>query len=194
MGRAGDAKGKNLSTNFSGLRDILSLAACVLHAMNDVSKLSLGEFAGDLKTRLSDQISTCSQHLDNEGIKENEAIAESFYQLGLLVGAAESEIHSCYTTGREKRKKSQGGSHSKYQKHEPILLRHLAYYYLGIYKEHVDAVLTFNEETGEDMQSDTFRRFYSRFKRGEKLWISSSCEFTPEQMVAEIAKEIQKTL
>ena len=85
MGRAGDAKRKNLSTNFSGLRDILSLAACVLQAMNDVSKLSLGEFAGDLKTRLSDQISTCSQHLDNEGIKENEAIAESFYQLGLLV-------------------------------------------------------------------------------------------------------------
>jgi hypothetical protein len=110
MGRAGDAKGKNLSTNFSGLRDILSLAACVLHAMNDVSKLSLGEFAGDLKTRLSDQISTCSQHLDNEGIKENEAIAESFYQLGLLVGAAESEIHSCYTTGREKRKSHKGAA------------------------------------------------------------------------------------
>ena len=46
--------------------------------MNDVSKLSLGEFAEDLKTRLSDQITTCSQHLDNKGIKEGEAIAESF--------------------------------------------------------------------------------------------------------------------
>mgnify|MGYP000862904490 CR=1 FL=1 len=105
----------------------------------------------------------------SKGIKEGEAIAESFFQLGLLVGAAESEIHSCYTTGREKRKKSQVGIHSKYQKHEPILLRHLAYYYLGIYKEHVDAVLTFNEETGEDMQSDSFRRFYRQFKKGEKL-------------------------
>lgn len=184
---------KNLSTNSSGLRDILSLAACVLQAMNDVSKLSLGEFVGDLKTRLFDQITTCRQHLDNEGITGGEAIAESFFQLGLLVGAAESEIHSCYTTGREKRKKSQGGSRSKYQKFEPILLRHLAYYYLGIYKAHVDAVLTFNEETGEDMQSDTFRRFYGRFKKGEKLWKSSVCEFAPEQMVVEIAKEIQKS-
>ena len=185
---------KNLSTNSSDLRDILSLAACVLQAMNDVSKLSLGEFAENLKTRLSDQITTCSHHLDNKGITEGEAIAESFFQLGLLVGAAEPEIHSCYTTGREKRKKSQGGSHSKYQKHEPILLRHLAYYYLGIYKEHVDAVLTFNEETGEDMQSDSFRRFYRQFKKGEKLWKSSAYEFTPEQMVGEIAKEIQKSL
>ena len=42
---------KNLSTKSSDLRDILSLAACVLQAMNDVSKLSLGEFAEDLKTR-----------------------------------------------------------------------------------------------------------------------------------------------
>jgi hypothetical protein len=70
----------------------------------------------------------------------------------------------------------------------------LAYYYLGIYKEHVDAVLTFNEETGEDMQSDSFRRFYRQFKKGEKLWKSSAYEFTPEQMVGEIAKEIQKSL
>ena len=93
-----------------------------------------------------------------------------------------------------KEKKSQGGSHSKYQKHEPILLRHLAYYYLGIYKEHVDAVLTFNEETGEDMQSDSFSSLLQSFKRGEKLWKSSAYEFTPEQMVAEIAKEIQKSL
>ncbi len=70
---------KNLSTNSSGLRDKLSLAACVLQAMNDVSKLSLGEFAGDLKTRLFDQITTCRQHLDNEGITGVKRLLNRFF-------------------------------------------------------------------------------------------------------------------
>ena len=58
--------------------------------------------------------------------------------------------------GEKNEKSHKGGSHAKYQKYELILLRHLAYRYLGIYKEHVDAVLTFNEETDQDMQTDAF--------------------------------------
>ena len=104
---------------------------------------------------------------------------------------AEAEIHACFTSGREKKlKESKGGSHAKYQKYELILIRHLAYRYLGIYKVHVDAVLTFNEETDQDMQTDVFRRYYAKFKKGERLWKSSVYHFTPQQMIDELSRKI----
>ena len=172
------------------LHDILALAACVQSALNDISRLSIGHFAKGLSTQLSSQLTLCSQLISKSKQSNSKELASSFYQLGLLIGAAEAEIHACFTSGREKRKESKGGSHAKYQKYELILLRHLAYRYLGIYKVHLDAVLTFNEETDQDMQTDVFRRYYAKFKKGERLWKSSVYHFTPQQMIDELSRTI----
>ena len=172
------------------LHDILALAACVQSALNDISRLSIGHFAKGLSTQLSSQLTLCSQLISKSKQSNSKELASSFYQLGFLIGATEAEIHACFTSGREKRRKSNGGSHAKYQKYESILLRHLAYRFLGIYKEHVDAVLSFNEETDQDMQTDVFRRYYAKFKKGEKLWKSSACHFTPQQMIDELKRSI----
>ena len=170
------------------LADILALAACVTRALNDISSLSIGNFTKDLSFRLSTQLRLCSKLINKSKESNSKELASSYYQLGLLIGAAEAEIHACFTTGREKRRESVGGSHAKYQKYEVALLRHLTYRYLGIYEAHVDAVLSFNEETDQDIQTDTFRRYYAKFTKGERLWKSSAYHFTPKQMIDELSR------
>ena len=181
---------KKSDSSSDSLINILSLAACIQHALDDISGLSIGHFTDDLSAKLKSQLKHCSQLINKSKQSNSAELASNFYQLGLLIGVAEAEIHACFTSGREKRKESKGGSHAKYQKYELILLRHLAYRYLGIYKVHVDAVLTFNEETDQDMQTDVFRRYYAKFKKGERLWKSSVYHFTPQQMIDELSRTI----
>jgi hypothetical protein len=181
---------KNADSNSDPLINILSLAACIQDALDDISRLSIGNLTNYLSAELNSRLKICSQLIKKSKQTDSAELAANFYQLGLLIGSAEAEIHACFTSGREKRKESKGGSHAKYQKYELILLRHLAYRYLGIYKEHVDAVLTFNEETDQDIQTDSFRRYYAKFKKGEKIWKSSAYHFTPQQMIDELSRPI----
>ena len=181
---------KKSDSSSDSLINILSLAACIQHALDDISGLSIGHFTDDLSAKLNSQLKHCSQLINKSKQSNSAELASNFYQLGLLIGVAEAEIHACFTSGREKRKESKGGSHAKYQKYELILLRHLAYRYLGIYKVHLDAVLTFNEETDQDMQTDVFRRYYAKFKKGERLWKTSVYHFTPQQIIDELSRTI----
>ena len=101
-------KAKKADSNSDSLINILSLAACIQHALNDISGLSIGHFTNDLSAQLNSQLKLCSRLINKSKQSNSAELAANFYQLGLLIGAAEAEIHACFTSGREKQKRVQG--------------------------------------------------------------------------------------
>ena len=99
---------KKADSNSDSLINILSLAACIQHALNDISGLSIGHFTNDLSAQLNSQLKLCSRLINKSKQSNSAELAANFYQLGLLIGAAEAEIHACFTSGREKQKRVQG--------------------------------------------------------------------------------------
>ena len=119
--------------------------------------------------------------LENVSNSDSTLVAETFYELGLLIGFAQGEVDAAYRYGRDRKAKSEGGKksakRSPYREHENILLRHLCFKYLGIHRNHYDASDAFNEETDLDMPSQTFRDYYSKFINGKPLWKDSTFSF-----------------
>ena len=160
-------KGKPQSQLITKLSDTTSLALCMIYALQDALRVTPQNIATELIAQLSETIQSAERLLENVSNSDSTLVAETFYELGLLIGLAQGEVDAAYRYGRDRKAKSEGGKksakRSPYREHENILLRHLCFKYLGIHRNHYDASDAFNEETDLDMPSQTFRDYYSKF-------------------------------
>ena len=174
-------KGKPQSQLITKLSDTTSLALCMIYALQDALRVTPQNIATELIAQLSETIQSAERLLENVSNSDSTLVAETFYELGLLIGLAQGEVDAAYRYGRDRKAKSEGGKksakRSPYREHENILLRHLCFKYLGIHRNHYDASDAFNEETDLDMPSQTFRDYYSRFINGKPLWKDSTFSF-----------------
>lgn len=174
-------KGKPQSQLITKLSDTTSLALCMIYALQDALRVTPQNNATELIAQLSETIQSAERLLENVSNSDSTLVAETFYELGLLIGLAQGEVDAAYRYGRGRKAKSEGGKksakRSPYREHENILLRHLCFKYLGIHRNHYDASDAFNEETGLDMPSQTFRDYYSKFINGKPLWKDSTFSF-----------------
>jgi len=174
-------KGKPQSQLITKLSDTTSLALCMIYALQDALRVTPQNIATELIAQLSETIQSAERLLENVSNSDSTLVAETFYELGLLIGLAQGEVDAAYRYGRGRKAKSEGGKksakRSPYREHENILLRHLCFKYLGIHRNHYDASDAFNEETGLDMPSQTFRDYYSKFINGKPLWKDSTFSF-----------------
>ena len=174
-------KGKPQSQLITKLSDTTSLALCMIYALQDALKVTPQNIATELIAQLSETIQSAERLLENVSNSDSTLVAETFYELGLLIGLAQGEVDAAYRYGRDRKAKSEGGKksakRSPYREHENILLRHLCFKYLGIHRNHYDASDAFNEETDLDMPSQTFRDYYSKFINGKPLWKDSTFSF-----------------
>lgn len=174
-------KGKPQSQLITKLSDTTSLALCMIYALQDALRVTPQNIATELIAQLSETIQSAERLLENVSNSDSTLVAETFYELGLLIGLAQGEVDAAYRYGRDRKAKSEGGKksakRSPYREHENILLRHLCFKYLGIHRNHYDASDAFNEETDLDMPSQTFRDYYSKFINGKPLWKDSTFSF-----------------
>jgi ABC-type multidrug transport system fused ATPase/permease subunit len=153
----------------------------MIYALQDTRRVTPEKIATELIEQLSEAIQSAERLLENVSNSDPTLVAETFYELGLLIGLAQGEVDAAYRYGRDRKAKSLGGKksakRSDYKEHENILLRHLCFKYLGIHGNHYDASDAFNDETDLDMPPQTFRGYYSKFMKGEPLWKDSTFTF-----------------
>ena len=187
------AKAKPQSKFKNKLNEVIDLARCMVGCLEDTKGVASDDFSDDLIRQLNQSIYHAEAFL--EPLKNPRAglVAEIFYQLGILVGAAEAQIFSAYTLGVTKSKKSQGGKlggqQGIYQKYEPTLLKHFCRLHLKNYRNHRIARQAFNTETKISMPPTTWSRLYNKFRRGEKLWQTSELHLSPKQASKYLKKQ-----
>ena len=167
------------------LQDVKDIARCMVGSLKNTKKVTLNSFSDDLIRQLNHSIYIAETLLKPIKNPNSALVAETFYQLGILIGAAEAQIFSAYTHGVTAAKKSQGGrtggQKGIYQKYEVILLRHFCRLHLKLYRNHGIALKAFNTATKLSMPRDTWSRLYNKFRRGEKLWQTSKIHMSPDE-------------
>ena len=167
------------------LKGVTDLARCMVGSLEDTKRVASDDFSDDLIRQLNQSIYHAEALLAPLKNPRAGLVAEIFYQLGILIGAAEAQIFSAYTLGVTTAKKSQGGriggQKGIYQKYEEILLRHFCRLHLKHYRNHGIALKAFNAATKLSMSEDTWSRFYNKFRRGEKLWQTSQIQISPDE-------------
>jgi hypothetical protein len=178
-------KAKPQSKFKNKLNEVIALARCMVGSLEDTKRVASDDFSDDLIRQLNQSIYHAEALLAPLKNPRAGLVAEIFYQLGILVGAAEAQIFSAYTLGVTKRKKSQGGKiggqQGIYQKYESILLIHFCRLNLKNYRSHAIARQAFNTETKISMPPTTWSRLYNKFRRGEKLWQNSELHLSPKK-------------
>jgi len=179
------AKAKPRSKFKNKLNEVIDLARCMLGSLEDTKEVTSDRFSDDLIRQLNQSIYHAEALLAPLKNPRAGLVAEVFYQLGVLIGAAEAQIFSAYTTGVTKAQKSQGGKKGGqrgiYQKYELRLLKHFCRLHLKHYRNHAIALEAFNTETKVSMPISTWSELYSKFKRGEKLWQKSEICISPKK-------------
>jgi len=179
------AKAKPRSKFKNKLNEVIDLARCMLGSLEDTKEVTSDRFSDDLIRQLNQSIYHAEALLAPLKNPRAGLVAEVFYQLGVLIGAAEAQIFSAYTTGMTKAQKSQGGKKGGqrgiYQKYELRLLKHFCRLHLKHYRNHAIALEAFNTETKVSMPISTWSEPYSKFKRGEKLWQKSEICISPKK-------------
>ena len=179
------AKAKPRSKFKNKLNEVIDLARCMLGSLEDTKRIASDDFSDDLICQLNQSIYHAETLLAPLKNPRAGLVAEIFYQLGILIGAAEAQIFSAYTLGVTTAKKSQGGriggQKGIYQKYEETLLRHFCRLHLKNYRNHGIARQAFNAATNLSMPEDTWSHLYNKFRRGEKLWQTSEIHISPDE-------------
>ena len=180
------AKAKPRSKFKNKLNEVIDLARCMLGSLEDTKRIASDDFSDDLICQLNQSIYHAETLLAPLKNPRAGLVAEIFYQLGILIGAAEAQIFSAYTLGVTTAKKSQGGriggQKGIYQKCEETLLRHFCRLHLKNYRNHGIARQAFNAATNLSMPEDTWSHLYNKFRRGEKLWQTSEIHISPTKL------------
>jgi len=167
------------------IEEVTDLARCMVDSLKDTKKVTSDSFSDDLIRQLNQSIYHAEALLAPLNNPRAGLVAEIFYQLGILIGAAEAQIFSVYTLGVTKAQKSQGGKKGGqrgiYQKYELPLLEHFCRLHLKLYRNHAIALEAFNAATKLSMTKDTWSRLYNKFRRGEKLWQTSKIHISPDE-------------
>lgn len=167
------------------INDITDLARCMVGSLEDTKRVAPDDFSDDLIRQLNQSIYHAEALLAPLKNPRAGLVAEIFYQLGILIGAAEAQIFSAYTLGVTRAQKSQGGKKGGqlgiYQKYEPTLLKHFCRLHLKHYRNHAIALEAFNTETKVSMPKSTWSELYTKFSRGEKLWQTSKICISPKK-------------
>ena len=178
-------KAKPQSKFKNKLNEVIALARCMVSSLEDTKRVVSDDFSDDLIRQLNQSIYHAEALLAPLKNPRAGLVAEIFYQLGILIGAAEAQIFSVYTLGVTKARKSQGGKKGGqrgiYQKYELPLLKHFCRLHLKHYRNHATALEAFNTETKVSMPISTWSELHSKFKRGEKLWQKSKICISPKK-------------
>ena len=178
-------KAKPQSKFKNKLNEVIALARCMVGSLEDTKRVASDDFSDDLIRQLNQSIYHAEALLAPLKNPRAGLVAEIFYQLGILIGAAEAQIFSAYTLGVTKAQKSQGGKKGGqrgiYQKYELPLLKHFCRLHLKLYRNHAIALEAFNAATKLSMTKDTWSRLYNKFRRGEKLWQTSKIHISPDE-------------
>ena len=91
------AKAKPRSKFKNKLNEVIDLARCMLGSLEDTKEVTSDRFSDDLIRQLNQSIYHAETLLAPLKNPRAGLVAEIFYQLGVLIGAAEAQIFSLYT-------------------------------------------------------------------------------------------------